>query len=1017
MKTSIGNIVGRIGNSFLAVLFASLAGGAFAGTVVTWTGNGGDDLWSNSENWDPQTVPTYKEDVHIPSGNWRIIHGSGEQWYGTLCLDDGSGTVTLEGSRTTFKPASTGDLQIGAGRELVVSEGMTLMLKYDVPFANGVLRVRSGGSAFFNNNNAANCTIGGAARVFVEGGTFLNNKCQLFITNNAEVVVSEGLMCAKWYRAYGPDAPGEEGALLRVTGGTLWNDYIYACFSRIYPGARFENRGGTVLWGTSPSSDSGDQQYDKLSSGGGNYASGDFGFSSFLPPQGGCLNLLTYDDCTFGGSGGDNGALYFAVTGDYDFGGDIFATNITPATVTSPGFVCVDGGRTVRLTGGGRIFANGFLLRDSVKLYLDVSAVYLGSGGFNQAGSSCETYFLNDIVLGAWGDWSAVRGSNGRFTFAGDLTFDTLNCFDKTTTHTITMKAGFVDVTSLKAVGGGTVALFPNIYGNAHPAWPVLLRSLTVGDSTSLFVTNSTEAIRTSALTLGSGSTLTFDLAENRCIDVLGKLEVGSNARIVAKLPASLTANKLYPVFFAPAGVAVPDGLVEIDGTIPSGWTLVKRANLVYLSDGEVAYVDTWSQYFKHWSGAVDGDFATVGNWADDESPEDSASPTNWYRFAVFGGTKRMDVNVANPVRTYGISMAAGAGPFIFTGDKITVYSPADSTTHRNGVGNTQKYGGGVVSNSDLPWVINNDVVYSYSSARDAYFAVSYNLGSISMLGDNPKRKDVSEFYFGGDVRIGGDWTVSLFNVCTNSYLASAKRAHTLTLLPGASLSVTDQDDDFDRSQQFLLAQGSALTVGGSTCRFLMANTHFIDGTLTLAGALDASAKQTFLGDGTNKFQSATGELDFKGAMTLVPGSLVDNVSIYLKGEPTIAPAADWTYGGDASISLEDHSSLTLATGGHKLTLEKPIVSEGDMAVTGGGRVEIAAAGMSLGKITCSDGATFAVSDAIAGDRFVDVLTVREDDESIAFGREFKVKKRVDEETGRTVYSAKCVQGMLLIYR
>ena len=39
--------------------------------------------------------------------------------------------------------------------------------------------------------------------------------------------------------------------------------------------------------------------------------------------------------------------------------------------------------------------------------------------------------------------------------------------------------------------------------------------------------------------------------------------------------------------------------------------------------------------------------------------------------------------------------------------------------------------------------------------------------------------------------------------------------------------------------------------------------------------------------------------------MTIVPGSLVGDVALSFKGEPTIAPEADWTYGGDASIDID----------------------------------------------------------------------------------------------------------------
>ena len=152
--------------------------------------------------------------------------------------------------------------------------------------------------------------------------------------------------------------------------------------------------------------------------------------------------------------------------------------------------------------------------------------------------------------------------------------------------------------------------------------------------------------------------------------------------------------------------------------------------------------------------------------------------------------------------------------------------------------------------------------------------------------------------------------------------------------------------------------------------------------------------------------------------MTIVPGSLVGDVALSFKGEPTIAPEADWTYGGDASIDIDEHSTLTLATGGHKLRLAKPIVSKGTLAVTGNGTVEIAAEGMTFDKVEMADGAKFAVAeDLISSGSYVDVLAVRDDDDSISFSSaNRKLRKRVDEN-GYTIYSVKEVKGMILIYR
>ena len=731
--------------------------------------------------------------------------------------------------------------------------------------------------------------------------------------------------------------------------------------------------------------------------------------------KGGLLRVLK------GGTVWNDKSLSF-VNGDCSFSGEMLATN-TAAEVANPFFVCFGDGslsRNVSLTGGGKIYANGIMMSYGSTVNFDVSALYLGSGGISNVTHS-SAHFINDLVLGAWGDWSSERGFNGYYTFAGDLEFDTLNCFDKTTTHTISLKAGFSDITSLKAAGGGTVALQPNYRNNARVPWPKELRSLVVGDGTSLFVTNSTETIRTVSLSLGAGSTLTFDLAVNRYINVVRDMQVGSGAKIVVTVPASLTltAGKIHPVLFAPADFTIPDSLVHLEGSIPSGWTLVRRANLLYLSDGEAsvvpAYAPTEGDSSRYWTGAKDGDIEKTENWYNAMSP---IGP--WiYKFAIFRGRKNMDVSVLHPIWVYGLCIDSTTGPFIFTGERIDTYSPPNH--HREGGSSSN---GGIMSNSAFPCVVNN--VVRNNSTEDSYLAASYQSGSISLMADQPAPSGASEFYFCGDIRLGGAWTVSHFNVSTNTASATknssgvlvAKCSNTLTLLSGASFSASEQNEDFDLAQKFSLAPSSTLTIGGTTCRFLVANTHYIDGTLTVEGTLDAQAKQTFFGDGTNKFQSATGELGFKGNMTIVPGSLVGDVAVSLKGEPTIAPEADWTLGGDASIDLDDRSTLTLATGGHKLRLAKPIISEGTLAVTGNGTVEIAAEGMSLDKVTMADGATFSVArNILSRGTQVDVLTVRDDDDSITFAADVpKLKKRVDER-GYTIYSVKGGAGLSIFVR
>ena len=315
----------------------------------------------------------------------------------------------------------------------------------------------------------------------------------------------------------------------------------------------------------------------------------------------------------------------------------------------------------------------------------------------------------------------------------------------------------------------------------------------------------------------------------------------------------------------------------------------------IYLSGSVKPMVikPTEGDSLRYWTGAEDGDIEKTENWYNDMSPISLTSKPWIYKFAIFKGRKNMDVSVSHPIWVYGLSVDSTAGPFILTGEQINIYSPPKH--HREG--GTGKHGG-IMSDSVLPMVVNNVVKSLYW--EDMYLAHSFkDAGSISLMADQPTPSGASEFYFCGDIRLGGAWTVSHFNVSTNdnsvkneSGVLVAKCFNRLTLLSGASFSASEQNEDFDLAQQFRLAPASTLTIGGPTCRFLVANTNFIDGTLTVNGTLEAQAKQTFIGDGTTRFQSATGELDFKGGMTIVPGSLVGDVALSFKGAPSSLTSA-----------------------------------------------------------------------------------------------------------------------------
>jgi len=184
------------------------------------------------------------------------------------------------------------------------------------------------------------------------------------------------------------------------------------------------------------------------------------------------------------------------------------------------------------------------------------------------------------------------------------------------------------------------------------------------------------------------------------------------------------------------------------------------------------------------------------------------------------------------------------------------------------------------------------------------------------------------------------------------------------------------------------------------------------------------TARQTFLGDGTLTLSGGVsdapdGGVRLEGNITLIPSDLLNDVTLSVRDSVTIAPSADWTFGGDAMLRLDDWSTLTLATGEHKLTFAVPLESEGSVVVTGGGTVVFDTLGTKLGKLTCEGGATLGISkDIAAPGQFVDIIAVREDDASIAFSQNLAVKKRFDDTTGCIVYSVKNTRvGLSIIVR
>ena len=1005
----IKEIIGRFMKVSLAAAGVFLMGGASA-DVYTWTGNGTSNYWTDKGNWSPEPAST-PTDVVFPAGQDWTVTCTWTVSYNSIELPDGSGTVTFVNPAPNKGGvvSSAGSITIGAGREIKV-DGIELQVRdcYTTGSSDGTLRLTSGA---ISPGTTSPSFFGGNVNVIVEDGTFGLENSTLNFTNNATLTVHEGLAQAQKWLFWSPDPPRESITRVRLLGGTFRNTYKYSYTTRLYAGAHLENVAGTLIWG-----DGSDFWGNRLSSDTGTYGHG-ASFGDYVSTVRGTLIIpssLTMSNY--------KGTLNFELPGDYYVGGEIYLTNNT----ANAGIISLYATNTV-LRGGATIYANGVAaradsnVRSENDLYL--TRLNLGNYGIRRTGSGnnfgLPVRFRDGIVFGVWGDDVSMQlvpsGYNTyRIEPYGPVVYDTQDCFEPETTRTINMSSVRLDgATELTARGGGAAVL-------AAATGSGELRTLEVAAGTTLEFTNDTmqtalAGLKAMNLKLGEDATLKIDLSLGDYVDASAVAEFGAGAKIVVTaLPATLTAGQLYPIYFAPAGTDPDLSTIEYAlGEWPTGWSLAKTGNAVYLTDGNApAYSSsrTKGSWERSWSGAgSDGYYATPENWVSN----DVANTMN--HLAYFQGRLNTDISIASSLSAATFSFGTDSGPFMFCGEPIQFSYPAQWP-------NIEKYPS-VVTLGKFPVVISNCV-----SGVNALRLTSYREGSIALV--NGGGADASGAWlplaFGGDIRLGGSWSSAYVRVMARSTAASnaavANRNSRLTVLPGATFTVESQTGDVNEYGvgAFAIATNATATIGGTDLTFTSNNTHYVDGALTVNCPLVPTGRQVFRGDGTltlaGGVSAAAGGVRVEGNLTLVPASWVNDVELSAKDNVTIAPTGDWSFGGGATLDIEDHSTLTLATGGHKVTLACPVASEGSLTVTGTGPL-VLKAGLTLGRLTCPDGAKLTLAGPLETGRYVDVLAVRDDDASIAFAEGCKVKSRLDEATGRTVYSVRKNRALVLIVR
>ena len=450
--------------------------------------------------------------------------------------------------------------------------------------------------------------------------------------------------------------------------------------------------------------------------------------------------------------------LVNAVGDPIGFDGTIVITNRT-ASYAHPGVLLYRVDR--EFSGAGTIITDAIRIDTGVKLTYGLKSLKVGYGIMENSSTTAAKYeFPSGIEFGAWGDWSnrpAEAVSMVDVHLAGDVSFDTLDCFDGVTAHTITLgEITDTGMTSLSATGGGTVTL--TIAGGFASE----LRRLEVGAGTTLDLTGVGSQIFVRTLVVGAGAVLKIDAS--KCpLEVTGSQAVDPTARIEVSVSGSLAAGSLHHVFDSTGGL--PSGVLDCDA--PTGWDAVATGGSVYLSDGSIpAYHYTSSQLA--WRGTASSAWVAAGNWANESIPGSNGEP-------LFERVANAIVNYTHSGNYKGqfrrMEFYSSCGPYVFSGDTLTPASGNSPTAPT------------VRSYSGFPVVISNRMECGASlggiflNDRGSFVALSGGGSSEGSL------------RYRGDVRLGGTWVVT--NVVEYPNRPAGARESRLTVLKEGTLDMS----------------------------------------------------------------------------------------------------------------------------------------------------------------------------------------------------------------------------------
>ena len=930
--------------SVISFLFALSS--AFAGT---WTGGGGDNKWSNPNNWKGATVPGDGEQLTINcGGSIEIEIGPGEEVFvGQVQVGSGNPTSVRfygGGKMTRLADTSTDATFIYSGSEIVVDgiEWNTKKCGFSIR-ADATLEMRSG--LCYNGE-------GGDGAAFMYDGS--------------KLVVNGGLFRIQRFSR-------SAQARLIVNGGTL--DY------RTDNGASGETTGITFNGGT-----------------------------LMVPPNmvRDEARLPTGDGSKLVARNPTTSVNAFAADGSYMLRGTIEGTNNWSAASLYPYLYITN---SVNVGGRGKWFLGSLYENGgkTTRARLDLAELIFGYLNKGNAGSILEYY--NGLTLRPMGCNQNYDGVQAYWH--GLLNADTTDYMDPAVGRRINFSDFYPQTTvGLKAfasgAGKGEVFVhFPNLdalnkrhYDRFEVKDGALLR-LESGDLANVIV-------RVGTIDVGAGSTLSITGANLRVVAETRAATIDPTATVEYRTTTTYGAGSRVGILdMGPYGDVSDVNIVTPNG-LPAGWRIAKDGPIAYLTDDSpIADPDNVNATVWTWVGTNSCNWSDGKNWAICKNNTDHTKYPGKNQTVTFVGLGSTIIsNDVDSLSVAKILVKNGSAVVRLRGKPIsltqTAVSGSSMPIQMDSKNRTATiFENKIVSSSPSFFAPGSTCAYlAYLGGLDVPNAV-FNIHGESRFGGTSEI--FSSQIIGDRASDGVTGNNPSISLITNAVVTIFSQTNDWTYSGTFSLRV-------DEGAKLRFTNPGNRTDVKYRPTFAFYNTT-IHGLMNIGIPFYVVGDQRFYGRGAIALGCVRGDATGSGRICIGDGLTLYStgfdtvsaenpdsaVSVLAESDATIGATCDWTYGPAAGVTTATtaadralrsagvYATLTIDTEdpetgvGHKITFADPIRAAGDLIKKGAGTLVFETTGNTVAERFTVEAGTLALGPTLGANMdWTSVLTAKE---------------------------------------